>query len=115
MCTCDQNLRAEVDAREGSSQILIKQVILYHEVECNYDESRVAEDTVSDRTPSTRVIGHLPDRRTVRVISEENILTESKSSIRGVEWMKKSKSKSQLSLSNLEINVFVSFCFFVLL
>lgn len=83
-------------------------MILYHEVECNYDETRIDEESVTDPSAGTRVIDHTP-RRIVRVINEHNVLTESKAI--NIEWMKKSKSKSQLSLSTLEINVlFLFFC-----
>ena len=104
-CACDQSLRSEVDARLGAPQILIKQVILYHEVECNYDETRVEESQRLADSPdalATRVIPHTP-KTTVRVISQESLLSDSKAI--NVEWIQKSKSKSQLSLSTLEINV----------
>lgn len=93
-----------MDARLGAPQVFIKQVILYHEVECNYDETRVVEEGVSETPADGRVIDHTP-RSSVRVVSEQNLLTESKAF--NVEWIKKSKSKSksQLSLSTLEINV----------
>ena len=112
-CVCvltvgPQNFRAEVDARLGAPQVFIKQVILYHEVECNYDETRIDEEGVTDSPAGTRIIDHTP-RRIVRVINEQNVLTESKAI--NIEWMKKSKSKSQLSLSTLEINVLFCFLF----
>lgn len=107
-CVTCQNFRAEVDARLGAPQVFIKQVILYHEVECNYDETRIDEDSVPEGPAGTRIIDHTP-RRTVRVINEQHLLPESKAI--NIEWMKKSKSKSQLSLSTLEINVLFLFCF----
>lgn len=107
-CLTCQNFRSEVDARLGAPQVFIKQVILYHELECNYDETRVHEE--GETRDGVRVIDHTP--ASVRVVSEENLLTESKAV--NIEWIKKSKSKSksQLSLSTLEINVLFCCLFF---
>lgn len=118
-----QYLQSEFDARIGKPEILIKQVILYHELECNYDDSRLEEDsppTAPTYYPKTMTItSHHPDqqpRTTVTVINEDRIIAEGERSgvLDTLEFFKKSKpkSKSQLSLSSLEINVLCHFYHF---
>lgn len=101
-----QTLRLEMDARQGQPQVLIKQVILYHEVECNYDESR-SEEEPSDPS-SMRITSHHPlPRTTITVINEDREVSDPQTL--NIEFLRRSsKSKSQLSLSNLEINVLCS-------
>jgi len=97
-----------MDTRQGQTQVLIRQVVLFHELECNYDESRLNEDT---HDPSRiKITSHHPSQpqATITLINEDRDLTDP--SILPLEFIKKSgKSKSQLSLSNLEINVFLLF------
>ena len=93
-----------MDSRHGQPQVVIKQVILYHELECNYDESRLEEVPVD---PSTVTItSHHPfPQATVTVFNEDRELNDPQAL--NLEFLRRSsKSKSQLSLSNLEINVF---------
>jgi hypothetical protein len=114
-----QYLQSEIDARIGKPEILIKQVILYHELECNYDDSRLEEDPcpAAPTDPKTMTItSHHPDqqpRTTVTVINEDRTIVEGERSgvLDTLEFFKKSKpkSKSQLSLSSLEINVLSHF------
>jgi hypothetical protein len=93
-----------MDARRGQPQVVIKQVILYHALECNYDESRL-EEPASDPTSMTITSHHPLPCTTITVINEDRELSEPRAL--NIEFLKKSSSsKSQLSLSNLEINVF---------
>lgn len=92
----NKDIRSEIDAHAGSPQVFIKQVILYHEVECNYDESRLHENDHSDkREPKTT------DTRLV--LFGKNGTGHFRS--HDIENFKKTMSKSQMSLSSLEINV----------
>ena len=109
-----------MDTRQGQTQVLIRQVVLFHELECNYDDSRLEENsspTAPTDYPKTMTItSHHPDqqpRTTVTVINEDRTIAEGERSgvLDTLEFFKKSKpkSKSQLSLSSLEINVLSHF------
>ena len=84
-----------MDAHDGSPQVVIKQVILYHEIQCNYDESRLREEAISNldqpKTTDTRLVLFGKNNNSFQPYD--------------IEYFKKSKSKSQMSLSSLEINV----------
>ena len=94
--TDEKDIRSEIDARAGSPQVYIRQVILYHEVQCNYDESRLERSDDSEKsetkTTDTRLV--LFGKNGTGPLQPHDI-----------ENLKKSISKSQMSLSSFEINV----------
>lgn len=104
----NKDIRSEIDARDGSPQVLIKQVILYHEIQCNYDESRLKEDCATGQADE-------PKSTDTRLV----LFGKNSTSFQpyDIGYFKKSKSKSQMSLSSLEINVvsFLPFYFFTTL
>lgn len=87
----------------GTAQVLIKQVIMYHECTCNHADMTVEVSTEPISSETSKVVLHTETDRDI----EKTLINSHESAwSRSLAKAKKEKSKSNVSLASiLEINV----------
>jgi len=95
-------MRAELEAMLGTPQVLIKQVIMYHECTCDHLDMSV------ESSSQPKMIERVLSRERLICGSENSLANDGESAWSRELASLKAKSKSNLSLASiLEINVFM--------